>query len=502
MLKNLMILPDGTEIFSGAGTANALQSVTITQQVNAGRELTLGSACANMLEATILTPAGRLSIPAGMELTLYKVDEDGVRTKVGLFTAEEPVRPSANMCKITAYDRVSWLDRNLSQWLESLDGWPYTLHDFAKMVCAACNLTLRNEVLPNGDWPVQRFSAGDITGRQLMQWVGEACGRFCRATADGEVELAWYTPKDVVVGQDVGYDIYALRFEDYRVAPIDKVQIRLTESDVGAIYGSGSNGYVITGNCLLASDSEEALQAAAQVIYETLQGVDYTPCSVFISVAAQIEAGDILQVADKNGRTFPVYVMTKIQSGQRAELVCTGSARRDSTTAANHTGFKTLSGKVLELQMGVEGLKLENREADGKMTALETTVDGLQVKVAGQQTGLHEVTDRMSVVEQSASGLTVQVQSIVDDGVAKVSTAAGYTFDETGMTVQKQGREIKTQITEDGMTVYKNGGAVLTANSKGVDAVDLHASTYLIVGGRSRFESLDNDRTACFWIGG
>ena len=108
----------------------------------------------------------------------------------------------------------------------------------------------------------------------------------------------------------------------------------------------------------------------------------------------------------------------------------------------------------------------------------------------------------MTAVEQRADGLFVQVQSVKNDGVSKVSTATGYPFDETGMTVEKNGWEVKTQITEDGMRVYKNENAVLTANSEGVDAVDLHASTYLIVGGRSRFENYGADRTGCFWIGG
>lgn len=47
--------------------------------------------------------------------------------------------------------------------------------------------------------------------------------------------------------------------------------------------------------------------------------------------------------------------------------------------------------------------------------------------------------------------------------------------------------------------------AVLTANKDGVDARNLSATTYLIVGGRSRFENYNNDkgsRTGCFWIGG
>jgi len=106
------------------------------------------------------------------------------------------------------------------------------------------------------------------------------------------------------------------------------------------------------------------------------------------------------------------------------------------------------------------------------------------------------------MAEQTAEGLSLRVRSIVEDGAGRVVTSAGYTFDETGLTVRKSGKEIKTQITENGMTVYKNNNAVLTANSEGVNAVDLHASTYLIVGGRSRFENYGTDRTGCFWIGG
>ena len=502
MLKNLIVLPDGTELFSGRTGVNALQSVTLTQQVNTGAELTLGSACANMLEATLITPAGGLNIMPGTELIVYKVAENGARTKVGLFTAEKPTRPSANAYKITAFDRISWLDRDLTHWLESLNGWPYSLLEFARMVCAACNLTLVNETIPNGDWHIPQFSAKGITGRQLIQWVGQACGRFCRATADGEIEFAWYTPKNITLTPEGDLPVLADQTADYRTAPIDKVQIRLTEQDVGAICGTGSNACCITGNLLLATDTLEPLQAVAQEIYQILQGVTYTPCKVKIPANSLICPGDILSVTDRNGVTVPVYVMKKVQTGLYETLECTGSANRDSVMTTNSIKLAALSGSLLELQMSMEGLRAENRHADGRTATLEMTVEGLKTDVVNQGVDLNDMTARMTAVEQNAEGLSVQVQSVKTDGVSKVSTATGYTFDETGMTVEKSGREIKTRISEDGMQVFKNGDAVLTASSEGVDAVDLHASTYLAVGGRSRFENYGADRTGCFWIGG
>ena len=45
---------------------------------------------------------------------------------------------------------------------------------------------------------------------------------------------------------------------------------------------------------------------------------------------------------------------------------------------------------------------------------------------------------------------------------------------------------------------------MLTANNQGVDAKNLHATTYLIIGGNSRMEDFTCDgtkRTAVFWIG-
>lgn len=525
MLKNLLVLPDGTEIFSGVGTVNALQSVTVTQQVNVGTELTLGSACANMLEATLLTPEGGLHIAAGAEVTLYKVDEKGVRTKVGLFTVEKPTRPSANLYKLTAYDRISWLDQDLTDWLENLNGWPYTLHTFARLVCAACGLALANSSIPNGDWEIKKFSVGGITGRQLIQWVGQACGRFCRARVDGKIEFAWYSPKNIAITPQGQYPISALRFEDYQVAPVDKVQIRLTQTDVGAVYGSGSNAYTITGNYLLATDSLDALQEVAQVLYESLRTVTYTPCKVTVPASLEIQAGDIIQLTDRNGQSFPVYVMVKKQSGQRDTLECTGSARRSSSSVTNEEKLHAVSGKVLEIQASMEGLESANRELEGRVVSAETVIsqntDAIQLRATKSEmqaakteaidtsrenfeAQLKVMSDSISMNFTKSQSLEEDVNNIKNGGVSNVVTSTGYTFDQNGMTVEKSGRNIKTQITEDGMTVFKNGTEVLSANSAGVNAVDLHASTYLIIGkgkGRSRFEDCGQDRTGCFWIG-
>ena len=96
---------------------------------------------------------------------------------------------------------------------------------------------------------------------------------------------------------------------------------------------------------------------------------------------------------------------------------------------------------------------------------------------------------------------TDQIKTDMDAGVSQVQNASGR-FDADGLTISRVGSEMKTQITDDGMSVYRNQQKMLSANSQGVDAENLHATTYLIVGKNSRFEDYGDNRTGCFWIGG
>lgn len=196
-MRNLIVLPDGTELYHGMDATDNIRSVSFKHCTNSEKELMMGGTFASIMEATLQTPYGDLNIETGAEVAAYKVEEDGTRHLVGLYTLEKPTRPTANTYKITAYDRVSWLDKDLAEWLNSLTVWPVPLLEFAQMVCSECGLNLTNDSIPNGDFPVQQFTADSITGRTLMRWVGEASARFLRATPDGDVELATYQENTV-----------------------------------------------------------------------------------------------------------------------------------------------------------------------------------------------------------------------------------------------------------------------------------------------------------------
>lgn len=102
--------------------------------------------------------------------------------------------------------------------------------------------------------------------------------------------------------------------------------------------------------------------------------------------------------------------------------------------------------------------------------------------------------------------VTIAVNKALTEGVDKVTTSSKkYTFDDTGLNITSGDSSISTMITEDGMQISRGSNKVLTASNEGVEAEDLHATTYLIIGDNSRFENWtrnNKQRTACFWIGG
>lgn len=519
MIRNLLILPDGEELFSGTVGAAAIRSVKLTRQVNSQQDLTPGSVCTDLLEATIFAPGG-LNLQAGQEFSAWKVMEDGTREKMGIFIAQKPVCQSAHVYTITAYDRISLLDRDLTGWLRELAGWPYTLHQLAEMVCDQCGVKVAlpdgenaSDQLPNSGFLVQPFAGEGITGRQLMEWIGQALGRFCRMREDGVLEFAWYSPNTTVrigPGTEDGVIPYfqgGLRNCGYTVAPVERVCIRHSLQDVGTVYPQDrqmGNTYTLTGNYLLAATNAQTLLPIAQGLYEQLCAVTYTPCTLRVPLDLRIRPGDILTVQDAAGRELQVWVMKMIQQGQQMTIECTGNPRRDSSAAVVNSSYQALSGKVMNLRADVDGLKAENSNAAGKLAKLELDLEGIRSTVATQE-------GKVSNLEQTAQGLRLTVTDTADalsqltgDGVPKVKTSAkGYTFDDTGLTIRDPGQEIINLLDNTGMYVKRGADILLQANNQGVVAADVSVRNYLVIG-HARFESYadgaDSRRTACFYM--
>lgn len=141
---------------------------------------------------------------------------------------------------------------------------------------------------------------------------------------------------------------------------------------------------------------------------------------------------------------------------------------------------------------------------DSISASVKQVEENVKNEIAGVADDVAALTSQVQA-KMTAEDVTIEIQKELSKGVERVVTSTGFTFDDEGLSVSKTGSEMTTQITEDGMRVYRSGEEMLKANNEGVKAVNLHAYTYLIIGESSRLEDYIKSgevRTGCFWIGG
>lgn len=120
-----------------------------------------------------------------------------------------------------------------------------------------------------------------------------------------------------------------------------------------------------------------------------------------------------------------------------------------------------------------------------------------------KQSSLVTVTNSVEEIQTALNEQILVTQQIKEDGVEKVTTTTGFTFDKDGLTIAKTGADTKTLVDEDGMTVYSTTGSeesvLLNVDSQGVQTENLHVRTYTQIGNHSRLQDYE-DGTAIFYI--
>jgi gas vesicle protein len=202
------------------------------------------------------------------------------------------------------------------------------------------------------------------------------------------------------------------------------------------------------------------------------------------------------------------------------------SAKQDRTYArtAQDLERKYSFGKTFADMLGLindNRDKVDSVESSlrNEITEQSTTLkrDAEQIVMQATETVKKELSDSISDIDENVSALnskvemkldadavTIEVQKEIAKGVDRVVTKTGYEFGDDGLNIAKSGEEMSNTLDHTGMYVKRNGDEILTANNKGVEALNLHAKDYLIVGsgdGRSRFEDYGINRTGCFWVG-
>lgn len=237
----------------------------------------------------------------------------------------------------------------------------------------------------------------------------------------------------------------------------------------------------------MTTGSDTALRPIAQAIYNAVHTIQYTPCKVAVMASLGIRAGDIVPMTDANGDTITTYVMTRTTTGQRDTLESTGSARRDSVTAAHSDTLQNLHGRILRILASIDGLTIENRDLAGQVTGLSLALGELRtyVQTTGEETD--ETIQRLqSLIEQTATRLEItftQTSERIDDvgndlagAVAEISTYIRASSD--GVEIGKSDSPYAARLTNDRLEFTENGTVVAYISNNKMYITSVEATEY------------------------
>lgn len=196
----------------------------------------------------------------------------------------------------------------------------------------------------------------------------------------------------------------------------------------------------------------------------------------------------------KTGYVGPFVLGATLEDGLLADSVTAANLIAGTITSkdSGETFFLDLDNSILRMR-ALDDLS-------EKYTSVSLDVNGINAKVAQHGSSIDGLQEQTSTLQQTANGISIQVQNIIENGVDKVTTGTGYTFKEDGLRIHKSGEEIENKLDHTGMYVTRSGETILQANNTGVIATDVTVRNYLIVGSHARFEDYEGNRTACFYL--
>lgn len=475
MAKYELRFLDGTAI-------TAIGDLQITCLTNDSHDLSLGSACAAMLEATLYGP---VVIEGDTELSCF---EDG--RLLGRFRCEAPRRTGKNTLRLTAYDAMTCFDRDITAWLQE-QAFPTTAQILLENLCGFCGVPLSPDALLPAD-AIPAFTQPGLTGRQLLQYIGQLAGRFFTVDPEGMLMPRWYGAEPVML---TGCRLGSLVHTDYTAAPITRVLIRTGENEVGAVWPDGSltteNTYILQGNPLLPPASNR--QAVAKRLWQQLKDYRCTPFSCTLLPGSTLLPGDTVAFTGSDGcvHTAPVMKLT-VKNGQRS-IQATASSALQSTEAFNRLALQALPGRMLTVERTADGLKAENTGLKGAAAALALTVEGITTRVssAEEKSGDYALKSQISQLEQRADGLSLSVTQLrqTADGKADKEQVEELTehfrFGSDGLTISNSVTGMGIGISEQQVAFHGGDSPTTVITPNAMQTTSLHIDTRLDIGGFS-----------------
>lgn len=431
-----------------------------------------------------------------------------------LFKVSEVHRDEkTNELSITAYDAIYGADTHTVAELE-LEA-PYTLKEFGEAVGALLGVSVSGVDGFTLSYPEGANFEGTESIREALNMMAEATQTIYYLNAENTL-----TFKRLDRDGNAIFTIDKSKYFELKSSGSRRLQTICNATELGDNVSEstsliGSTQYVRDNafwelRADIATLVHNAVEAMGNITIEQME------CNW--RGDASLEIGDKIELITKDDEVITSYLLndTLTYSGALNEKTIWKYADNDNETASNPTSIgdalKQTYAKVDKANKEIEIVASSVEENKQEISQLHMETNGIRASVSNVQSNLDNMVDsldnRIDEVEKKAElaitpeQVEIKISEAMAGGASSVKTETGFHFDNEGLTISKTDSEISTNIDEDGMSIMKGSEEVLTADNTGVQARNLHANTYLIIGANSRFEDYGSDRTGCFWIGG
>ena len=366
----------------------------------------------SILEKNNIEFVGCIASSFSVQIQSLKEDIKGKKIEVSITTdntVDEPIplfhgivdsavlqdnRLSKN---ITAYD-ILYTKGNteVSSWYNSLS-FPITIKNFRDSLFRYLGITQEETYLVNDDISISKqYDPKSLKALNVIKAICQINGVFGIINRDGLFEyrttqsglypsanlypsddLFPYSGEETELTEEEAAEAIAyykkIRYEEFKVKPVDKITIRQNENDAGVTYGSGTNNYIIQGNMFTYGLSNDTLLQIAQNIYPYVEGYSYYPFQSSNYGLPYVECGvDILSYKVRNldtGKEEKKYynVFSRELSGVQA--------LNDSYTAK---GEEYQSEFITDLQTSIDLIKQNDQQYQQTFNDFDSRISALE----------------------------------------------------------------------------------------------------------------------------
>lgn len=195
-------------------------------------------------------------------------------------------------------------------------------------------------------------------------------------------------------------------YEDFTTEKISKLQIRQEENDIGCIYGTGDNCYIVQDNFLVYGKTSEELHTIAENLYSVISRVWYRPAHVEAKGNPCLEVGDGIRLVTKHAIVY-TYILQRTLTGIqdiRDTYDADGEQFQSENVNSVHDDIIQLKGKTNKLVRTVEETRLEIKDIEaGLDSRIIQTADKIETEVTRAKSAEESLGSRITQTAESIS---------------------------------------------------------------------------------------------------